>query len=787
MKTSKGLLFLCTFLLLLGIASTSLGVITPNGPIGTATNTTTGNSLVITTTSAVAAGDDIIVAFATYGDPNYTISVADSEGNTYVEAAQSVCYQHGRTYIFAAYNVNALSSGSAITITHTSVAVRAAVASSFSGLAEVNVLDQSLGNPVPADQEQASGITPTVGPTGTTEQANELLIGAVGTEGPFGDDAGTWENGFTAGPRTGTTLGTPTDNWTVSMGYRIVSSTGAYTAQKSGITSRYWAAAIATFKTENILLSSSYNIVLGRPTDDSVTANVIMNYEGDISFEYGTASGSYGTPTTAIPCPGGEPVEVVINGLDSDTQYFYRLRYRATGGDPWTRGAEYSFHTQRAQGEAFTFTITSDSHLGQTFSGNDPARHNQTTLNIAAEHPDFNLDLGDSFIMSLADNQSQVDDIYLDQRRDENNDFLPAFFGNFSHSSPIFLVMGNHEDEEGWNLDDSPFSKGIASIIARKKYYSNPIPDTFYSGNNDLLPSPSIGDNQLREDYYSWTWGDALFIVLDPFQYTMIKPYGNVQGSGEEDDETVSGDQWNWTLGQQQYNWFKQTLENSNAKFKFVFSHHVVGGQLEVSNSQAGPPEYVRGGAMAADYFEWGGSSDDPIESNYDFDTKRNGWGDPIHQLMIDNHVSAFFHGHDHQFVYEKIDDIVYQLVPSTGMNTLGFDLYSSSPYVQTVAPYGIGNLPSAGHLRVTVSEDETTVDYVRSAISGDTDVTNGEVSYTYTIDPNEPVNDCQADIQPAEGDGDVDGSDLAAWMGGSSGITLENVASEFGRTDCLQ
>ena len=78
MKTSKGFVFFCTLVLLLGIASTSLGVITPNGPIGTATNTTTGTSLVITTTSAVAAGDDIIVAFATYGDPNYTISVADS-------------------------------------------------------------------------------------------------------------------------------------------------------------------------------------------------------------------------------------------------------------------------------------------------------------------------------------------------------------------------------------------------------------------------------------------------------------------------------------------------------------------------------------------------------------------------------------------------------------------------------------------------------------------------------------------------------------------------------------
>ena len=384
---------------------------------------------------------------------------------------------HGRTYIFAAYNVNALSSGSAITITHTSVAVRAAVASSFSGLAEVNVLDQSLGNPAPGDQGQTSGTSPTVGPTGTTVQANELLIGAVGTEGPFQDDAGTWENGFTAGPRTGTTLDTVTSNWTVSMGYRIVSSTGAYTAQKSGITDRYWAAAIATFKTENILLSSSYNIVLGRPTDDSVTANVIMNYEGDISFEYGTASGSYGAPTTAIPCQGGEPVEVVINGLDSDTQYYYRLRFRATGESSWASGAEHSFHTQRIQGEAFTFTITSDSHLSMNFSGIDPDRYEQTTLNVASEHPDFNIDLGDSFIMNDVANQEDADDVYKAQR---------PYFGNFSHSSPVFLVLGNHEMEKGWNFDNSP-SKALLGMKARKKFFLNPVTDGFYSGNNDLL------------------------------------------------------------------------------------------------------------------------------------------------------------------------------------------------------------------------------------------------------------------------------------------------------------
>jgi hypothetical protein len=131
-------------------------------------------------------------------------------------------------------------------------------------------------------------------------------------------------------------------------------------------------------------------------------------------------------------------------------------------------------------------------------------RYNQTTLNVATDHPDFHLDLGDASILEDITNQTEANDVYLLQR---------PYFGNFSHSAPVFLAPGNHENEEGWNLDDTP-SKALLGINARKKYFLNPVPDAFYSGNSDLLPA--LGGDQLREDYYSWEWGDALFIVLDP-------------------------------------------------------------------------------------------------------------------------------------------------------------------------------------------------------------------------------------------------------------------------------
>jgi hypothetical protein len=43
----------------------------------------------------------------------------------------------------------------------------------------------------------------------------------------------------------------------------------------------------------------------------------------------------------------------------------------------------------------------------------------------------------------------------------------------------------------------------------------------------------------------------------------------------------------------------------------------------------------------------------------------------------------------------------------------------------------------------------------------------------------------CEGDIEPAEGDGDVDGKDLATYIGGGTGTSLADFAAGFGRTDC--
>ena len=409
------------------------------------------------------------------------------------------------------------------------------MAAAFSGLASNNPLDQALGYPTLDAQQTAQGNSPSVGPTEITSQANELIIGMIGTEEASDAGTGTWLNSFTAGPQIKTSGAT--NEWRISMGYLFSSQTGQFTAAKSVTNNPYWAAAIATFKTQNTLDPDIYNLELNRPTSNSIGVSTLIEQAGQIYFEYGTISGNYTAgQTSPVSITANVPVEVLIEGLNPNTRHYYRLVFKASGSSTWLPGNEYTFHTQRAEGETFKFTIISDSHLGQTFSGNSPERYEQTTLNVAADQADFHLDMGDAFIVESITDQAGAYDVYAAQR---------PYFGNFSHSSPVFLAIGNHENEEGWNLDDA-FSKALAGNIARKRYFPNPVPGSFYSGNSNLLAA--LGGDQYREDYYSFEWGDALFIVLDPFQYTMTKPYGTVSGSGEEDDETVSGDQWNWTL-----------------------------------------------------------------------------------------------------------------------------------------------------------------------------------------------------------------------------------------------
>ncbi len=447
--------------------------------------------------------------------------------------------------------------------------------------------------------------------------------------------------------------------------------------------------------------------LLGRVTNCSVTVNLVANESLEAYFEYGTQSGNYSNSTSPDVFPGGSgtPIEVGIGGLLSNTRYYYRMVYRKNTSSNWVYRDEHSFQTQRSPNSTFSFTITSDSHVN-ILLGN-AATWQQTMNNIAMDHPDFEIDCGDTFAMDNVNTIIGAEQAYLYQRH---------FFDIVGSSAPIFLAVGNHEQQEAWHLDDTgapSTSQPVLGTNAQKKYFPNPIPDMFYSGNTD--PYSYLDVNHLREDYYAWTWGDALFVVIDPYWYTTNKPFTGNIGGGESSD-VGSGNRWDWTLGQQQFNWLKQALQNSTSKYKFILAHQMTGGASDYGG---------RGGAVPANLVEWGGYNVGGTAWGWDANRLVSQWGSkPIHQIMVDNNVTAFFHGHDHQYAYEKRDGIVYQSLPAAGFSGNGFGSYTEGTYTLKV-------LPNPGHLRVTVSSSQVTVDYVSSAPG---QPANGQVVYSYTM-----------------------------------------------------
>jgi phosphodiesterase/alkaline phosphatase D-like protein len=330
--------------------------------------------------------------------------------------------------------------------------------------------------------------------------------------------------------------------------------------------------------------------LLGRPEDTSITINVIASAAIQAYFEIGTQSGmenqtslTSGTASSPLSAAANQPLVAVLSGLTPDTQYYYYMVYRASGASSWTTRPEHSFHTARAAGHAFTFTVTSDSHINIVFG--NPALFKQTLQNIVAESPDFHLDLGDTFAMDSVTTQAQANSNYLNIRTN--------YFSLISPSVPIFLALGNHEQEEGWHLGDAGFAvePPIMSANARNEYFLNPDPllGSFYSGDTNTAYSgiTTSGDHTIQ-DYYAWTWGDALFVVIDPYWYSTTKPYVGNEGGGES-STPGSGNRWDWTLGVAQYEWLAQTLANSSAEYKFIFAHQVAGGL----------DDYGRGGAYA--------------------------------------------------------------------------------------------------------------------------------------------------------------------------------------------
>lgn len=139
------------------------------------------------------------------------------------------------------------------------------------------------------------------------------------------------------------------------------------------------------------------NMIIGSPTNNSVTASVILEKDAEGFIEYAIESGKYNYKTSMFKTKNSEPLEINIDQLKPNSLYYYRLNYRLAGESKFTVTSESWFATQKNPTTSFSFGIQGDSHperVGKMFNSN---LYQQTIEHVTEYKPDFYFMLGDDF------------------------------------------------------------------------------------------------------------------------------------------------------------------------------------------------------------------------------------------------------------------------------------------------------------------------------------------------------------------------------------------------------
>lgn len=358
-------------------------------------------------------------------------------------------------------------------------------------------------------------------------------------------------------------------------------------------------------------------------------------------LQYGYSSSALTKRTPLVTVPASGPKVLTLTGLRAGSTLHYRLRYTLTAGGTFrmTAIASVAVAARISPADGLVVAIQADPHMDEN---SDAAVYSGTLAQINASAPAFLIDLGDTVMI---DKLPQKTDAAIRARYE----LMKGFYDKLDPSIALYLAMGNHDGEAGWET------------LQGHRYRTEYFPKQTYDLN-----------------YYAITQGDAHFIVLDPYMYTMTKP---------------GSDGWKWTLGRAQYDWLANTLASSTAKHRYVCLHQLVGGDNQ-----------GRGGVELAGLYEWGGHNADGSDG---FAQQRPGWSMPIHDLLRKYGVEAVFKGHDHLYAKQVLDGIVYQTVPQPSHP--GDKLGSVSDY-----GYRTGDLVGgSGFLRLTISADSTLVQFV--------------------------------------------------------------------------
>lgn len=205
------------------------------------------------------------------------------------------------------------------------------------------------------------------------------------------------------------------------------------------------------------------------------------------------------TQEVQVPAPGAPEVEsthfiqtYTLDGLKAATPYFYNIKLTDDSGATIESGV-LTFATADSTANPFSFAILGDTEAR-------PHVNHQVARLIWDERPNFIINLGD-----LTDGGKEP------HKFEWNQEYFTGMTALTSRI-PVFPVAGNGEGDLYWY----------------KRYHQ--------------LPDP--------EGYYTFTYGDAQFFMLD---------------SNQKDQFDEGGEQ---------YQWLEEQLKASTATWKFVAHHH---------------------------------------------------------------------------------------------------------------------------------------------------------------------------------------------------------------------
>jgi len=393
--------------------------------------------------------------------------------------------------------------------------------------------------------------------------------------------------------------------------------------------------------------------LLTRPTGTSIRITALSPQkaaEAVVEFRKEGAS-EWKRPESPVKAAPYAVLDWSLKDLIPATRYEYRILLKQ--GENFRQTALGSFITQRQGPATYTVLLMTDPHTGYFPPGSGPVLTLDRVVQNAAKVPaDFVLDLGDNVAWAGSREYAQTTpnraiSAYAQYRRQ---------IGPLSVHCPHFAILGN------WSGESGKFPEKSIQLVAGVRHSLLPAP------NHQTYPQ---GGSE-GEDYYAFSWGDALYIMLNIQTYS--KP------SAPEKFPTLMADVnriEEWTLGEKQMSWFEKTLKNATERYRFVCVHHPAGGNAGDDLNTL----YGRGGSRA-----W-----------------NTGEQLRIHNLMKKHKVQIFFYGHDHVFVDDIVEGIHYTLPGSCG-----------APWHFTKEETGYERFwPESGHAVLDITPQKATVTFV--------------------------------------------------------------------------